>query len=103
MAVIGRVRVWHEDEGWGVVDSPETPGGCWAHFSHAAVAGYAAFAAGDEVHLEWEAPGQDGWPFRAVRLWPVGAEPVERSPSRDAGGAYHSTLTLSFDDPPGDV
>ena len=27
------VREWHADLGWGVLDSPETPGGCWAHFS----------------------------------------------------------------------
>ena len=34
MSTVGTVRVWHRDEGWGVIDSPETPGGCWAHFSH---------------------------------------------------------------------
>ncbi|MGI8701473.1 MAG: hypothetical protein ACR2JU_09765 [Nocardioidaceae bacterium] len=22
------VRTWHDDEGWGVLDLPETPGGC---------------------------------------------------------------------------
>jgi cold shock CspA family protein len=34
MASVGIVRFWHRDEGWGVIDSPDTPGGCWAHFSH---------------------------------------------------------------------
>ena len=98
MAVVGEVREWH-DEGWGVIDSPETPGGCWAHFSNAAIPGHAGFTAGETVFLEWEAPGQDGWPFRAARFWPVGAEPVARTPDRQAGAAYHSTLTLSFDEP----
>jgi CspA family cold shock protein len=27
------VREWHDDLGWGVLDSPETPSGCWTHFS----------------------------------------------------------------------
>ena len=78
MAVPGTVREWHDDEGWGVVDAAETPGGCWAHFSAAAVDGYVRFAAGQRVWLEWETPGQDGFPFRAVRLWPHGADPVAR-------------------------
>ena len=29
----GVVRFWHDDEGWGVLDCPSTPGGCWTHFS----------------------------------------------------------------------
>ena len=101
MAVIGTVREWNEDEGWGVLDSPQTPGGCWAHFSHAAVAGYAAFTAGQAVLLEWEEPGQDGWPYRAVRFWPHGEQPVDRyaDAAGGTGGAYHSTLTLTFDEP----
>ncbi len=28
----GTVRKWQEDEGWGVIDSPHTPGGCLAIF-----------------------------------------------------------------------
>jgi len=31
-AATGTVREWAE-EGWGVVDSAETPGGCWVHWS----------------------------------------------------------------------
>ncbi|GLY04065.1 MULTISPECIES: cold-shock protein [Actinoplanes] len=98
MAVRGTVRLWDADEGWGVVDSPETPGGCWAGFSAVAVAGYAALDAGDQVMLEWEAARQDGWAFRATRLWRHGTEPVERTRSA-GGGAYRSTLTLTFDPP----
>src|SRR5690242_11634039 len=98
MAVPGTVREWHDDEGWGVVDSAQTPGGCWAHFSAAAVGAYARFAAGERVWLEWEAPGQDGFSFRAVRLWPCEQEPVERR-SDSGGAAYTSTLRLTFDPP----
>ena len=31
--VRAQVREWHEDLGWGVLDSPDTPGGCWVHYS----------------------------------------------------------------------
>jgi cold shock protein len=96
----GTVREWHGDEGWGVIDSPATRGGCWAHFGNAAVAGYATFVAGQPVWLEWEAPGQDGFGYRAVRFWPREAEPVMRR-AEPATGAYTSTLTLSFDEPSG--
>ncbi|WP_430787852.1 cold shock domain-containing protein [Actinoplanes sp. G11-F43] len=98
--VRGVVRLWNADEGWGVIDSPATPGGCWAFFGGAAMSGYVSFEPGDVVALEWEAPGQDGWPFRAVRFWPWGAEPVTRASG--GSGAYRSTLTLTFDEPDGD-
>ena len=68
----GVVREWHEGLGWGVVDSAETPGGCWVHFSHVVADGYRALAPGTQVDLAWETPGQDGYPFRAVALYVVG-------------------------------
>ncbi|MFI5845175.1 cold-shock protein [Catenuloplanes sp. NPDC051500] len=92
------IRSWNADEGWGVIDSPATPGGCWAHFSSAAVPGVASFTPGQAVELEFESPGQDGYPYRAVRLQPAGATPTGRAPAV-GGGAYSSTLTLSFDEP----
>lgn len=98
MAVDGLIRIWNVDEGWGVIDSAETPGGCWAHFSAAAVAGYARFESGQAVRLEWQAPGQDGFPFTAVRFWPADREPESRGGS-PTGQAYSSTLSLSFDQP----
>ena len=30
---MGTVRVWHREKGWGVIDSLDTWGGCWVHFS----------------------------------------------------------------------
>lgn len=32
-AIQGVVREWYPEQGWGVVDSSQTPGGCWVHFS----------------------------------------------------------------------
>src|SRR4051812_30956794 len=99
MVVTAKIREWHTDLGWGVIDSPETPGGCWAHFSAAAVSGYADFGSGEAVSLEWESPGQDGYSYRAVRFWPLGIDPVSRVTNTAPSRAYHSTLTLTFDDP----
>lgn len=73
------VREWHEDEGWGVIDSVETPGGCWALFTAIespiiessegmTVSEYKVVVAGDAVDLIWEQPGQDGFDFRAVTV-----------------------------------
>jgi CspA family cold shock protein len=64
------VREWYEDEGWGVLDSPQTPGGCFAHFSNIEMPGYRVLSPGERVVLTWEAPGfqQDGYDFRAVKI-----------------------------------
>ncbi len=32
-AASGVVRWFNADEGWGVIDAPEVPGGCFVHFS----------------------------------------------------------------------
>jgi outer membrane protein assembly factor BamB len=71
--VIGVVREWRADEGWGIVDSPETPGGCWVHFSSIDMPGYHPLTAGEQVELTWERAAQDGYSFRAVRVVPSGA------------------------------
>jgi CspA family cold shock protein len=65
------VRHWYAAEGWGVVDCPETPGGCFVHFSNLEMAGYRELTPGAEVGLEWEAPGfeQDGYEFRALKVY----------------------------------
>ena len=65
------VRQWDHEEGWGVLDAPETPGGCWTHFSHVEMDGYRTLTRGQQVDLEWESPGQDGYDFRAVCVRPV--------------------------------
>jgi cold shock protein len=96
MAVDAVVREWHSDQGWGVIDAAETPGGCWAHFSHIAMRGYRELSPGQAVALEWEIADQDGYSYRAVRVWPAGRDPVEQAVEHD-GTAYGSTLRLRFD------
>ena len=102
MTSVGTVRLWHAEEGWGVIDSPDTPGGCWAHFSAVLVPGYRTLEAGGAVTFTFELARQDGYPFRAVEVW-VG-EPSPAGSTAEVAGpspAYRSALTLTFDDDDG--
>ncbi|WP_220126912.1 cold shock domain-containing protein [Rhodococcus spelaei] len=64
----GTVREWHAELGWGVLDSPDTTGGCWAHFSNIDGTGFRALTVGATVDLDWERAEQDGYSFRATRV-----------------------------------
>jgi CspA family cold shock protein len=97
MSVVGVVREWHSDQGCGVIDAAETPGGCWAHFSHITVGGYRELSPGQVVALEWEMADQDGYSYRALRVLPAGSDPVEQAVERDST-SYNSTLAFRFDD-----
>ena len=68
----GLVRWFDATEGWGVIDAPEVRGGCFVHFSNIEVDGYRVLGAGEPVAFTYEAPGfkQDGYDFRALRVWP---------------------------------
>ena len=71
-AVAGVVKWFDADEGWGVIDAPEVPGGCFVHFSNIEMAGYRQLHAGQQVRFTFEQPGflQDGCPYRALTVWP---------------------------------
>jgi uncharacterized RmlC-like cupin family protein/cold shock CspA family protein len=90
----GTVRVWHAEDGWGVLDSPGTPGGCWAHFSMIRAAGFRELRPGQSVTFDFEAARQDGYDFRALVVWPGASNP---SP------AYVADLSIGFDGPPAPV
>ena len=98
----GVVREYHEDEGWGVIDAPSVPGGCWVHFSAIAMDGYRRLDVGRRVWFRAEAAEQDGFHFRAVKVWTEETEPAMPPPSA-SGAAYRSTLTLTFDPEEGDT
>ena len=69
----GVVKRFDPDEGWGVIDAPEVPGGCFVHFSNIEVSGYRQLHAGQQVRFTFEQPGflQDGYRYRAVSVWPT--------------------------------
>lgn len=98
MSDSGVVRSWFDEAGWGVLNSERTPGGCWAHFSVLAVHGHQALVPGQAVELEWERAEQDGYSYRAVRVWPAGEKPVDAEAGRGSGSdAYASALEIVWD------
>jgi CspA family cold shock protein len=104
MTSVGSVRTFDADEGWGVIDGPDVPGGCWVHFSAIAMDGYRELARGQLVSFRVEAASQDGFAYRAVKVWTGDVEPPDQPQTQGSSAAYHSSLTLTFDTPhPDDV
>lgn len=81
----GTVRFWRAAEGWGVIDSADTPGGCWAHMeslwkverpelsqneTRQSSGGYRALIAAEKVDFSWKPGGQEGYEYRATAVWP---------------------------------
>jgi cold shock protein len=69
--ISGVVRSYDAEEGWGVIDAPETPGGCFVHFSGIMGSGSRNLNEGERVSFAFERPGfkQDGYDYRALRVW----------------------------------
>jgi CspA family cold shock protein len=68
------VRWWSDEEGWGVVDAPEAPGGAFVHFSFIEMEGYRSLTEGQTVELDIEGPlpyDQDGYRYRGLHVRPV--------------------------------
>jgi CspA family cold shock protein len=101
MTSVGSVRTFNADEGWGVIDGPDVPGGCWVHFSAIAMDGYRELARGQHVSFRAEPASQDGFAYRAAKVWMsmTGIEPPDQPRTQGGSAAYHSSLTLTFDAP----
>ena len=100
MRSTGTVRSWDFDEGQGIIDSPDTPGGCvassWAIRCEAITVDGAGgvhdlgLEPGDEVDFVWSPGGSEEDAHEVIAVWPSRcATPVLRS------GAYSSALWLS--------
>jgi cold shock protein len=95
----GVVREWDEDQGFGVIDSADTPGGCWVWHSSIVMEGLRVLTAGERVAFTWETAQQDGYGYRAVLVWPPGVEVGTPSGAEDGpSAAYQSTLTIRWAD-----
>ena len=72
----GIVRFWKSEDGWGVIDCAQTPGGCWVHFSDVDGEGFRKLSPGQEVAFEWQKTSGpvEGCAFVAVRVQPIDAE-----------------------------
>ena len=102
------------EEGWGVIESPETPGGCWAYYSDLVggeqwptpapgealliSGGFRSATVGETVDFEWEpVADQDGYKFRATNVRPRRPSPawtVEHRLDSDSVGG----IEISFRD-----
>jgi CspA family cold shock protein len=68
---LGSVKLFLDDEGWGVLTSEEVPGEIWVHFSSIEGDGYRSLQVGQRVDFDWEPARQDGYLFRATRAKPL--------------------------------
>ena len=67
----GIVRYFDDKDGVGVIDSLDTPGGCWCHYSHIDIGGRKTLLAGQGVRFTFEDEvEQDGFVFRTLRVQP---------------------------------
>lgn len=87
----GSVRIFHQDQGWGVIDSVDTPGGCWVHYSVIEMEGYRHLTGGALVSFDFERVAQDGYDYRATS--------VTELPDAEHCTVYEPTPTVAFDLP----
>jgi CspA family cold shock protein len=73
--VRGTVKTWHDDDGWGVLVSPEVPGEVFVHYTHIEGDGFRELHEGASVDFQYEAfpEGQDEddgvvYYLRAIRV-----------------------------------
>ena len=69
--VEGVVREWNSEEGYGTIDSPETPGGCGAVFVHISMDGYRTLRPGQHVRFTFIQARQDDCQFQAQNVIPL--------------------------------
>jgi CspA family cold shock protein len=62
----GTVKFYSPTKGWGGIESTETPGDVWVHFSVIEGEGYRELLEGEAVEFRYEAARQDSWRYRAT-------------------------------------
>lgn len=95
---VGRLTEWHAEDGWGVMKSSTTPGGCWVHYSSLTDLPSAEMRVGDDYAFTYEPVEQDAYHYRATAVGPQGGDVGRvRRPVHRSGETYRSTLRLTFD------
>lgn len=91
----GMVSQWSAEQGWGVIESVDTPGGCWAHFSTITGEDFelGSLDVGQVVTFTWVVAEQDGYAFRTTRIGPPTTSGASVSASSEA---YCSNLSIVY-------
>ncbi|GAC55288.1 hypothetical protein HGA01_20250 [Gordonia amicalis] len=107
MSSTGFVRVWHFSKGWGVFDSPDTPGGVYADAQSLRLLAVAdlndplasmGLRPGTEVEFVWSDAADDpleGLRYEVQQAWPIG---VAATPPSPPAGAFSTTFWTSEGD-----
>ncbi len=71
---LGKVKMWNDEEAWGVVTSDDVPGDVWVHASMIELdEGDRRLSAGQSVIIEAEGPldrDKDGYRYRGIKVEP---------------------------------
>ncbi len=94
----GTVRFWHVEEGWGVLDSPSTPDGCYASFAAIQMDGFRELARGERVSFEFLEFASDGYAYQATAVHRPNHTIDRARPDRDSS-AYSSDLAIDSNEP----
>jgi CspA family cold shock protein len=62
----GTVKFFNQVKGWGGIESDETLGDVWVHFSAIEGEGYRELVGGESVEFRYEVAQQDSWNYRAT-------------------------------------
>jgi cold shock protein len=57
------LKIWHVEEGWGVLTSPGVPSDVFAHFSEIEGEGHGELYDGDSVGFQYRHAFQDGYAY----------------------------------------
>jgi CspA family cold shock protein len=102
VAGLGVVREFHPDDGWGVIDGDDVPGGCWVSFAVIRMDGYRELTPAEPVRFTFEqVRDQDGYAYRATAVWPLAGGGGDVA-SPGSSTAYRSSLQLRYDSPESD-
>lgn len=82
-ACVAVVSRWLDVEGWGVLDAPQLPGGCWVHANAIDAVERRGLTPDSSVTVWWSRLKQDGYQFQADRVLPA-AGPDYAAPITDA-------------------
>lgn len=74
--LVGTVASWSEEDGWGVLDSESTPGGCFASFAVVHVEGYRTLSAGSRVTFNAIPMEIEGMHWQATSVTPTSVTPT---------------------------